>query len=235
MTVQRLRKSIKQQLLLLWLLSPLSAWRDRRADEAAIARWLAHGRPAPPPHRIKAEILRQYAASYRLTILVETGTQRGAMLAMLKNDFAKLYSIELLPHHYNFARRRFQTVPQIELLHGDSAVILPHILARLQKPALFWLDGHRNPNQTSPGELVTPILTELNYLFAAPQLGHVIIIDDVRLFRKGAGYPELSSVLEIIDQNGRYDWLIQDDSLRLTPRTHQFAVAQGDQGVSIHG
>ena len=62
-----------------------------------------------------------------------------------------------------------------------------------------------------------PILTELTHLFAAARLGHVIIIDDVRLFRERTGYPELSTVLALIEQDGGWDVLIQDDSLRLTP------------------
>ena len=205
---------------LLWhtpLAEPAFTWRHRRRSKKQIKAWMARGKPAPPPHAIKAETLRQYASAYRLRTLVETGTQRGAMLAALKHDFSSLVSVELSPRHHDFARRRFRTAPHIELILGDSAAVLPAILARLSEPALFWLDGHYNPGQAPAGAPVSPILTELTHLFAAARLGHVIIIDDVRLFRERTGYPELSAVLALIEQDGGWDVLIQDDSLRLTP------------------
>lgn len=166
-------------------------------------------------------MLRQYAAAYRLRILVETGTYHGHMLAALKNEFAKLYSIELLPEYYEQARQRFLADPQIELFCGSSAILLPSIIAQLHEPTLFWLDGHYNPNQAPAGEQITPILAELAHLFAAPRLGHVIIIDDARLFNEFTGYPKLDVVLSFIEQDGGWDILVKDDSIRLTPRAQQ--------------
>jgi hypothetical protein len=192
-------------------------------------------RPAPPPHGHKQAVLRQYAAAYQLRILVETGTQHGHMLAALKKVFAKLYSIELSPALHEQTRVRFRSDRQIELLCGDSAALLPGIIARLHEPALFWLDGHYSPNQAPAGKQVTPILAELAHLFAAPRLGHVIIIDDVRLFRERFGYPPLAEVLAMIEQAGDWDVLIQDDSLRLTPRPQKPPSPQLEQDESAHG
>lgn len=207
-----------------WLLQHISpdetlyGWLIQRRNKAQIKQWAERGRPAPPPHGHKQEVLRQYAATYQLHILVETGTQHGQMLAALKKVFARLYSIELDPIHYEKTRVRFRSNGQIELFCGDSADLLPGIIARLHEPALFWLDGHYNPNNAPTGKQVTPILAELAHLFAAPRLGHVIIIDDVRLFKESTGYPRLDEVLAFIQQDGGWDMLIEDDSLRLTPR-----------------
>lgn len=176
----------------------------------------ARRKPVPPPHLIKAQVLRQYAAAYRLRILVETGTHYGEMLAALKNGFDRLYSIELLPEYHEKARRRFQADPQVELFCGDSAVVLPQVIARLQEPALFWLDGHHN--QAPASGPITPILAELGHLLAAPRLGHVIVIDDARLFSHGTGYPELEEVLSIVAKDGGWEVRVQDDSIRLAPR-----------------
>lgn len=197
----------------------LLRWRDARHQTAQVKRWIAAGKPAPPPHAVKAAVLRHYAAAYHLRVLVETGTQRGDMLAALKDEFARLYSIEIVPAVCEAARRRFRHAPQIEIFCGDSAIVLPQVLARLDQPALFWLDGHFFFHRQSPAGLqVTPIVTELACLFAAPRLGHVIVIDDVRLFHEATGYPALATVLEKIEQDGGWDISIADDSLRLTPK-----------------
>ena len=213
----------------------LYVWMIQRRNKAQIKQWVARGRPAPPPHGHKQAVLRQYAAAYQLRILVETGTQHGHMLAALKKVFARLYSIELDPALYEKARRRFRSSRQIELLCGDSAELLPGIIARLHEPALFWLDGHYGPNRALAGKRVTPILAELTHLFAAPRLGHVIVIDDVRLFRERFGYPPLAEVLAMIEQDGGWDVLIQDDSLRLTPRPPKPLSPQLEQVESVHG
>ena len=192
-------------------------WRKRRAA-AQVRDWQACGRPAPPPHCVKEQVLLRYARDYRLRTLVETGTQRGAMIAALVDEFATIHSIEIVPELYEHARRHFRQSPHVRLYCGDSARLLPQILAGLDEPALFWLDGHFNSGAPQAGAMVTPILSELACLFVAPRLGHVIVIDDVRLFRAEAGYPELHTVLASIEQVGGWDTLIEDDSLRLTPR-----------------
>lgn len=214
---QKLKRSAK---LFIWytpFIESVYAWRRQRHSKTHIDRWLAGGKPVPPPHALKAEVLRHYAATYHLRILVETGTQHGHMLSALKKVFTRLYSIEVDPAHYKNVRRRFRFNRRIKLFCGDSSDLLPGIIACLHEPALFWLDGHGNPGQKQPGKLVTPILAELTHLFAVPRLGHVIIIDDVRLFHKRFGYPPLAEVLSMIERDGGWDVLIQDDSLRLTP------------------
>jgi hypothetical protein len=217
-----IRKTLKQMLQRTRLAAPLRAWSARCREKKQLKSRVAHDRPAFPPHTFKQEVLRKYAIAYRLRILVETGTHQGHMLAALKNEFAKLYSIELFPEYYEKARQRFRDDPQIELYCGDSAAVLPEVIAHLHEPALFWLDGHYSPNRAPSGEQVTPILAELAHLFAAPRVGHVIIIDDVRLFNEFTGYPKLDVVLSIIEQDGGWDILIRDDSIRLTPRAQQF-------------
>ena len=196
----------------------LYAWRRRRRKQAQMSRWIAAGKPPPPPHAVKADVLRRYAAAYHLRVLVETGTQRGNMLAELKDEFVRLYSVEIVPEVFAAARRRFRHDPQIELFCGDSATVLPQIIARLDEPALFWLDGHHFPQKSPSGKQVTPILAELAHLFAAPRLGHVVVIDDIRLFEESTGYPALATVLDYVNQDDGWDTLIEDDSLRLTPR-----------------
>lgn len=215
---RKFKKTIKQLLKRTRLAEPIRVYLRHRRRKAQEQYWIARGQSPPPPDSFKAEVLRQYATTYQLRILVETGTSSGNMIAALQHHFTRLYSIELKSDRYEIARQRFLGVQHIELFCGDSAIVLPQILAKLGEPALFWLDGHYNPGQAPPDRQVSPILTELVHIFAAPRLGHVIIIDDARLFAPHFGYPSLAEVRSIVNNDNGWDILIKDDIIRLTPR-----------------
>ena len=75
----------------------------------------------------------------------------------------------------------------------------------------------------------------MTHLFAAPRLGHVIIIDDVRLFDERFGYPPVAEGLCIIEQDNGWDVLIEDDSLRLTPRPQKPPSPKLEQDGATYG
>ncbi len=77
------------------------------------------------------------------------------------------------------------------LLQGDSATLLPGVLESLDGPALFWLDGHYMGGESGRGTEDTPVIAEMTALFAHPVRGHVVLIDDARLFDGTGGYPRL--------------------------------------------
>lgn len=190
--------------------------RGKRHD--AVAEWERRGRPVPPPHAVKQQVLRGYAERYRLKIFVETGTFRGDMVEAMKPLFAKVYSIELSDALFAAAERRFQQDPHVELIHGDSGKELAQIVERLDQPALFWLDGHYSAGDTAKGEKDTPIYDELDQIFRAPDLGHVIVIDDARCLGTDPAYPTLPALLEyVLSKRPRANIVVADDSVRITP------------------
>ena len=75
------------------LLRRLKDWLD-------VSKWERAGCPDPPPHPIKQRVLREHAQRFGLDVLVETGTFTGHMIASMKDDFRKLYSIELADHYH---------------------------------------------------------------------------------------------------------------------------------------
>jgi hypothetical protein len=156
--------------------------------------WMLAGLPAPPPHFVKQAVIRAYAKRYGTTVLVETGTYMGDMIAAMEGDFASIYSIELSHELYQNARRRFAASPHVKLIHGDSAKALRSILPLLSGPALFWLDGHWSGGVTAHGEKETPIAEELDQLLDATDLGHVILIDDARCFGVEKTYPTIDDL-----------------------------------------
>src|SRR6266571_3239300 len=172
----------------------LLTWLKRPRPSDALEEWERQGRPVPPPHAVKQRILRGYAERYLLKIFVETGTYRGDMVEAMKPLFHKIYSIELGDDLFKKAQRRFKRDAHIELIHGDSGKELGRIMERLTEPALFWLDGHYSAGDTARGEKDTPIYEELDQILRAPDLGHVIVIDDARCLGSDPAYPTLPAL-----------------------------------------
>jgi len=184
-----------------------------------IAHWLGKGCSgiAPPPIKRKAII--SYLHSHGLKVFVETGTHLGDTLADVAHDKSiQTISIERADDYYRAAKRRFAGYRNVELFHGDSGKLMPVIVAKLQEPALFWLDGHYSGGSTAKGGLETPVSAELQAILASPVKGHVILIDDVRCFDGSHDYPHLYQILAAIRSDGRYHIEITGDILRLTPK-----------------
>ena len=183
------------------------------------AEWERKGRPVPPPYIVKQRVIREYAKRYRLKVLVETGTYVGDMVDAMKADFDRIYSIELSKYLYKKAMMRFRGVNNIELIHGDSGSELKKILDRISQPALFWLDGHYSGVVTARGAKDTPVYEELYQIFNSNDLGHIIIIDDARLFGKDPTYPSIEELSEFIkSKRSNSDIAVKDDSIRITPK-----------------
>jgi len=200
------------------LIGRLQDWVRARRQERALAEWERRGRPVPPPHVVKQGVLRSYARRYDLKIFVETGTYRGDMVEAMKPLFEKIYSIELSERLFDAARKRFQADRHVELIHGDSGKELGRIMERIDRPALFWLDGHYPAGETARGEHETPVREELEHIFRAPDLGHVIVIDDARAFGTDPAYPTLEELARYVrSRRPRAGVLVEDDSIRITP------------------
>jgi hypothetical protein len=194
-------------------------WVVRRKQTADLAAWERKGKPIPPPHMAKQRILREYAKRYGLRALVESGTYHGDMVEVMKADFDRIYSVELSRELYERAKKRFRGADHIELIPGDSSIALGRIMAELNQPALFWLDGHWSGGVTARGPKDTPIYEELRHILNAPDRGHVILVDDARCFGVDAGYPTVEELSEFIkSKRSSVDITVQDDSIRITPK-----------------
>jgi hypothetical protein len=161
-------------------------------------------------------MLRAYARQYGLRSFVETGTFFGEMVDALKNEFVRIQSIELDEFLYERARKRFLRYPHISILHGDSGAKLPVALAAIEGPTLFWLDAHHSGGITALGDEVSPILRELGHIFQSPINGHMVIIDDARLFGTDPGYPTLDKLRGFVSLKGPH-WTVDltNDVIRI--------------------
>ncbi len=126
-----------------------------------------------------------YGRAFGLKTLVETGTYLGDMVEAQRLRFDRLISIELSQDLYKAARSRFAHAKNVTILRGDSGELMPSIVAGLEGPALFWLDGHYSAGITARGSLETPVQRELEAVLGSKTGYHVILVDDARCFGSG--------------------------------------------------
>jgi hypothetical protein len=176
------------------------------------------GRTIPTPSIVKQQIVKRYAHEYGTRTLIETGTFWGDMVDACSRDFAKIISIELDPDLHESARQRFASRRHIEIHQGDSADLLPDLIVDLSEASLFWLDGHYSEGVTARGASMTPIMDELNSICGMPGDGHVILIDDARLFVGEDDYPTVDEVREfVLSRRPHHEFELELDIMRIFP------------------
>jgi hypothetical protein len=98
------------------------------------------------------------------------------------------------------ARQRFRRSPSVEVCTGDSAVLMPEIVDRLDGSTLYWLDGHYSGGVTADAGRC-PIVEELTAILGS-RSPFVALVDDARLFDGTDGYPTLASLLKLVADAG---------------------------------
>ncbi|HEX7017312.1 MAG TPA: hypothetical protein VF209_00160 [Patescibacteria group bacterium] len=196
---------------------PILRWLKHHYQLLQLPQWRRRGRPMPPPHLIKVAHVKYCACVYQTTLFVETGTFMGDMLDEVKYAFSFLLSIELFEPLYDRARQIFQSQPHVHILQGDSGELMPLIVSKLPRPALFWLDAHYSGIGTGRGTNDTPILKELKAIFAS-KFPHLVLIDDARLFVGQESYPTLEEVKTFVQRVApTYRVVVCDDIIHLLP------------------
>jgi hypothetical protein len=120
--------------------------------------------------------------------IVETGTYLGDGIKdyLASNYFDKIYSIEISNKYYLLNKNKFITNSNVEVLEGDSADVITHLINNNildDKPVLFYLDAHFSGADTGGMNICNgcPVLKELEAISKRNVKGDVIFIDDMRL------------------------------------------------------
>ena len=189
-----------------------------KEENRKVGEWERQGRLLPPPHLVKQKIVMQYGRNHRVGILIETGTFLGDMIHACRNQFNQIVSIELDHQLYQDVCRRFAGDRYIKIHHGDSGKLLPMVIEGISEPCLFWLDGHYSAGITAKSDLNTPIMDELRAICNHPIDGHVVLIDDARLFTGKDDYPTLDEVRDLLSsKKPDYKFEVALDIIRITP------------------
>lgn len=196
------------------VLSYLEAFNRSRV----IREWKKEGEPLPPPHAVKQNVILKHKRKFQIEVLVETGTFHGDTIYAQRHNFKRIYSIELDPVLHAAAKVRFKEFGHIQLLQGDSGVIIPELARTIHQPCLFWLDGHYSGGETARGSLETPILNELHGILSTGQ-SHIVLIDDARLFIGQNDYPTIDALRNFVFRlRTSYDVSVKWDVIRLVPK-----------------
>jgi len=183
-----------------------------RRDLEARRAWEKQGRPSPPPHIIKEELIKNFAQDFNTPILIETGTYLGDMVHAMRKSFTRIISFELDPTLAAQAQKRFAGDSHIQIIQGDSGKLLAEYLKNIHEPCLFWLDGHYSGGITAKGSLETPIKNELTAILSHPVDGHVILIDDARCFTGENDYPTLDELKTLVANR---NFSVEHDVIRI--------------------
>lgn len=179
--------------------------------------WLRSGCRGSPPHPIKLMIVGSYLRQFSIAHFVETGTYLGETLGYVAQQGVRSTSIEIGTELYQAACKRFKRYENVRLVQGDSAQKLPEVLKEIERPTLFWLDGHYCVGISARAESQTPILAEVESILYHPIKKHVVLIDDARLFDGSNDYSYLDDLLRLIRQDGNYTAEVSADIVRLVP------------------
>jgi len=188
-------------------------WIKQRKD---VYDWKKNGKPVPPPPLIKQRVVKKYAKCFEKDVLIETGTCEGNMVYAMKNNFKKIFSVEIDNNLFKQAKQRFTNYPHIHIVHGDSGKVLPQILNSLSESCLFWLDAHYSGGTTGRGEKETPIMKELQYILNHSIDNHVILIDDARCFTGQNDYPTIKELRDyLLRKSPSLIFEIKNDIIRI--------------------
>jgi hypothetical protein len=189
------------------LYGPLNALRRDFTRRRIIRQWRRQRGSTPPPPELKHATIKQYAKRFHSDVLIETGTYFGDTIEAVKNNFTDVYSIELSPELHKRAKDRFGSDPRVHLLLGDSGELLKKILPTIARTPLFWLDAHYSEGITAKGTIDTPIVQELDAIFAFCARG-VVLIDDARMFNGTNAYPTLAEITDYVARKAP-NWVVE--------------------------
>jgi len=212
----KIEKVLKQLIEKTPFYHPLRNCLHKKIQKKELKKWENSGHFGPMPHIIKQRVLGEFARQFNLKIFVETGTYYGDMVEAMRNFFDTIYSIELSQKLFNKAKKRFKFEKNIKLIQGDSGKELGIVMKEINKPALFWLDGHYSAGVSARGKKDSPIYEELNCILDGQDLEHVIIIDDAHLFGTDPAYPTIDELKEFIySKRESVQIAVDDDSIRI--------------------
>lgn len=150
---------------------------------------------------------------YLNPVFIETGSYYGeGIWHALNAGFKEIYSIEIKLEFFNICSGMFAGYNNIHLILGDSPIVLNEILNNINEPITFWLDAHI-------GDVISPLLEELEAIQRHPIKTHTILIDDLRewcVLRNRFNTDILKEKILLINENYKFsfeDGFIPNDIL----------------------
>jgi len=179
-----------------------------------------------PEDEYKRTLLQRLQRIYQYPYFVETGTYEGGTAMALQRQFEHIWTIELDEMLFMRARECLNPYNNITCMNGDSKDILPGLVARLDKPAILFLDAHFSGPGTVRGDTLSPLLVELQAIRKSSSVRqeHIVVIDDISDCSAAENGVPLSRVIEQLEHiNPHYKFYCDYDMLFALPfeRVHR--------------
>ncbi|CAI8271948.1 MAG: Uncharacterised protein [Gammaproteobacteria bacterium] len=179
-------------------------------------KWRKKGWKAPFPCLIKRAILKATANEFGAKTFVETGTFLGDTPWFFRNEFSRIFTVEVQPDYASLAAERFSRFNHIDVIEGDSAVRLKDIVPQIEDRALYWLDGHYSSGTTGSGKNECPIWSELDTIFDCSKAPFYIMIDDARCFGEDPAYPTMDNLRSYLANKApKFKLKVENDAIHL--------------------
>lgn len=177
----------------------------------------------------------------------ETGTLLGDGVAYACTfPFDTIISLEIMTEYVQKARDRFKTDMRVHIVEGDTSIILPNVLEKINTNCVFWLDAHfpgadlRHKKYTDEKnkDTRTPLKRELSYIQQrVDKFDDVIIIDDLWIYEEGPfEWGTFNEHMKRCHNGERREDICGEDSsfiYNLFKDTHHIKKLNNDQGYLI--
>ncbi len=185
------------------------------------------------------ELIRRLKETYHITTFIETGTYHGGTAYWASSIFDHVITIEGSESLYKKVVEKYRHIKNIEFVHGDSRERLDDVVARLDGPAIFWLDAHWSGGETYGQTEQGPLIGEIEAINRSED-EHFIFIDDARLFMSPPPghlsmdqWPNITAVINALQafKKERYIVIIEDVIVAV-PHFARMALARYCQEVN---
>ena len=135
----------------------------------------------------RLQIFKAIIASIQPKAIIETGTHLGTTTETMAETGLPVYTVEVHPRYYGFARARLWRKPNVKLRQGDSRAELKKLFEgplrrRGDASLFFYLDAHWNAD--------LPLAEEIDIIFNRLH-NAVVMIDDFQVpHDRGFGYDD---------------------------------------------
>lgn len=109
---------------------------------------------------------------------IETGTDNGVSLEKAINSgYKNIITIDILECAHT--RKKFESNSNVKFVKGSSSEVLWDLIKDINSQIVFYLDAHICGDEAKD----LPVLSELDTIAKHHIKNHIIILDDVRLFK----------------------------------------------------
>lgn len=153
---------------------------------------------------MSSEDYKNLRQKYFCDYFLETGYYMGSGVdRAIHAGFEKIFSIEISSIHVENGRKRHQdyiTLGQVEIIQDDSRNLYETIKQFPTKRFLFFLDAHADQSFHHERSINCPVVEELEAIRKHPIKDHVILVDDMRLFRSQSAWARGIIIDKIIEE-----------------------------------